>query len=71
MLSQSISFPRSKKVELTRSVWVKGVGLPKDGICIGGPGVVVTVRTDNGADWYIQGWYRGRKLKIATIPSSF
>lgn len=60
----------TKQVTLTRTVWVKGKGLPKAGVGIGYPGETVTLTSPNGATWFLQHSYRGKPLSIAVVPST-
>jgi len=62
--------PRRTSIVLSRDVWVKGKGLPADGIRLFKEGDEVTLHTDNGSQWYLLGHYRGKAIRIATIPSS-
>jgi len=62
--------PHSVKVILNRPVFVKGKGLPKDGIQLAGDGEEVTVYSDNGSAWYLQGHYKGKTIRIATCLHS-
>jgi hypothetical protein len=59
--------PQTKKVTLTRPIWVKGKGLPKDGVPLFSEGEEVIAYTDNGAQWYLKGHYKGREIRVATI----
>lgn len=59
--------PQTKQVVLNHPIFVKGKGLPKDGVCLFREGETVTAYTDNGAEWYLMGHYKGQKLKIATL----
>lgn len=62
--------PRTRRVTLTRPVYVKGKGLPADGVCLFRDGEEVTLRTDNGREWYLLGSYQGQPIRVATIPST-
>jgi hypothetical protein len=62
--------PRVRRVTLTRPVWVKGRGLPADGVQLFRAGEEATLVTDNGADWYLLGYHRGHELRVATLPST-
>ena len=59
-----------KTIVLTRPLFVKGKGLPKDGVCIAKEGEKVTLVSANGAEWYIQHAYKARVLLIASVPST-
>lgn len=59
--------PRTRKVILARPVFVSGRDLPRGGICLFREGEEVTAQTDNGAEWYLLGSYRGKSIKVATI----
>jgi hypothetical protein len=61
------SAPRTKTVTLSRPIWVKGKGLPADGVQLFREGEEVVAHTDNGASWYLVANYRGRTIKVATI----
>lgn len=65
-----MQLPTSKKITLSRPIWVKGKGMPKDGVQLFREGQEVTVQTDNGSEWYILGHYRGKIIKVATILPS-
>lgn len=67
MKELAFSPPRRKNVVLERDVWVKGKGLPKNGVCLFREGTEVTIVTDNGAEWYILTRYKGKTIRIATI----
>lgn len=59
--------PQTKQITLSRPVFVKGKGLPKNGVCLFRDGEEVTAYTDNGSQWYLLGHYRGQEIKVATI----
>ncbi len=59
-----------QKVTLSRPVWVKGKGLPRNGVQLFGEGEEVTLESDNGSQWYLLGSYRGKGIRVATIPAS-
>lgn len=67
MLTPKFDVPQTKQVTLNRAVWVKGKGLPKDGICLFGEGERVTLQSDNGSDWYLLGHYKGKPIRVATM----
>lgn len=62
--------PRTRTVTLTRPVFVKGKGLPKDGVCLFSDGEEVQLHTDNGSSYYLLGSYKGQPIRVATIPST-
>lgn len=59
--------PQQKKITLTRPIWVKGKGMPKDGVQLFHEGEEVIAYTDNGSQWYLKAHYQGREIKVATI----
>lgn len=62
--------PQTRRMTLTRSIWVKGKGLPKDGKLMFREGEEVTVHTDNGAEWYLMTSLDGKEIRVATILST-
>lgn len=70
MTTQPFSPPRTRQVTLTRPIFVKGEGLPKDGVCLFNAGETVTAQTDNGSQWYVLGTYRKKQIRVATILST-
>lgn len=62
--------PQAKQLTLSRPIFVKGRGLPPDGVCLFNQGQIVTVETDNGANWYIRTTYRRREFRVAVMPST-
>lgn len=61
--------PQTKRVILSRPIFVKGKGLPKAGVCLFSEGEAVTARTENGAEWYLLGHYNKQTIKVAVLPS--
>ena len=61
-----MNLPIRKVIKLSRPIWVRGKGLPKAGAQLFREGQEVTVHTDNGAEWYIAGYYKGKQIKVAT-----
>lgn len=59
-----------KKRIITRNIWVKGVGLPKNGVQICKEGETVKLVSENGVEWYIPFYYKGIEGKIATVPNT-
>lgn len=58
-----------RQVTLTRDVWVSGKGIPKGGVCLFTSGEVATIELI-GSQWFLLGSYKGKGIKVATIPSS-
>lgn len=54
------------KITLKRPIWVKGKGLPKNGICLFREGDIVEVIKEN-SQCFIIGSYKGKQIKVATI----
>lgn len=61
---------RCKKIVLRHPLFVKGKGLPKEGVQFFREGEEVTICSENGAEWFVKAFYKGRHIRIATIPSS-
>jgi hypothetical protein len=57
-----------RTVVLTRPIWVKGKGLPKDGVMLHSEGEGVTVVREHGQDFILSS-YQGKPIRIATILS--
>lgn len=57
-------------ITVRRPIFVKGKGLPKDGVCLANAGETVSVCSENGADWFVKLYYKGKRLKVATVPNS-
>lgn len=62
--------PTTKQVVLSRPLFAKGKGLPKDGVCVASECETVTVETANGHEWFVVVHYKGKTLRIATILST-
>ncbi len=63
--------PQTIQIVMSRTLFIKGKTCPK-GMQFGHLGDVVNVHTENGADWYINMYPKGRKtpVKVAVIPST-
>lgn len=59
--------PQKRKITLTRPIWVKGKGLPKEGEQLFHEGEEVWAHSVNGAEWYIATSYKGREIKVAVV----
>ncbi len=59
--------PQTRQVVLSRPIWVKGQGLPKEGLQMFTEGETATARTDNGHDWYLLAHHKGQPIRVATI----
>lgn len=54
------------EIILKNPIWVKGKGMPKNGICLFNAGETVKVIKEN-SQHFILGFYKGKPIKVATI----
>lgn len=57
----------NKRMTLKYPLWVKGKGMPKDGVCLFRQGEEVNLVSENGRDYYILAFYKGKQIRVATI----
>jgi hypothetical protein len=53
-------------VTISRPIWVKGKGLPKNGVCLFNQSEKIKVIQRNGCDLLL-GNHRGKPIEVATI----
>jgi hypothetical protein len=61
------SIMKWETITLRRPIFAKGKDLPKDGVCLANAGDTISVCSENGADWFVKLYYKGKLLKVATI----
>lgn len=58
--------PHSIRIALSRPIWVKGKGLPKEGVQLFHEGEEVKA-TFNGSHWTISTWHNSQTITIVVI----